>query len=858
MEEKSSKLENRVTAALVIHEEHMSDYHTRLKLILHMAWAKNQSNDTSRKNLPNQARSGCTLAMSWNGNRFTERRWGVGWKEMMKCGIDGRAQKKKRTRKVAKWKQRTRRDRSVMSRVGHFAHGPAHVQKKTVVVCDVTTCSLNSECSETLEDDLQNAAQRWCGQCPCSDALAFSDKKRRNLSPSESFVKNQIACVVKMVLCGRKPRSTSSHLHYLPFSFTFFFVTSFLKKYPFRFLTFSSIFLKKYSHVLLFSFENVLPLTLSIWQNHAVFFMEGSSCFLDCLRVSFVSFLSFFFKNSSVFLKWISFDLFCVLLSYKLFFHPFFITSCFCSSRFVFTSFFIPFFVWPFIFLISFFMNSLLWTTISLLYQKPLQLFTFVYMQALPLYVLLFLFHRFVHLLSFFLFLLSLSFWNTYLTLLHFQKLFDLFVRHLHTFVCFCMFVLLSVFFFKFSFFVYSLVFFGHSPFLISFLNICFSHVSFIFVVLFECISPFFWRFSLIWLYFSCLFFPPFTHSPFFSTTTFLLNRVCCLFFLKKSFLLLPVFSLHQRKLCQWKFVLTHFETSDFELFTFTSTISTFSLLECLLCLFIPSFFVHPLSTCSLSCLSVFSRFFHFFAIFNFPFFLVLDCLFNFLFLFSSVPKKDFVCFPVCWTCFTFIFPALYCFSVSWGMVSRFCLNSPFLFSCSFSFTFITFLFWCIWKMLFFQQNGEDIFCFFLFLPFFFSSFFCSLVFFFFEKVCVIDPFIFELFLEFLVNPFSLSSHFSHEKISPETFIFCFCSVPFLFHFCFQHFSLFSIITFSFIIFPSFLFVHPFLLFSSFSPLTFLHSFFISLSQCFSFSFFLYLMFTHLFSPSPFLRILLF
>ena len=152
-----------------------------------------------------------------------------------------------------------------MSRVGHFAHGPAHVQKKTVVVCDATACSLNSECSETVEDDLQNAVQRWCGQCPCSDALAFSHQKRGSLSPSESFVKNQIACVVKMVLCGRKHRSTSSHLHYLPFSFTFFFfVTSFLKKYPFRFLTFSSISLKKPSHVLLFSFENVLPLTLSI------------------------------------------------------------------------------------------------------------------------------------------------------------------------------------------------------------------------------------------------------------------------------------------------------------------------------------------------------------------------------------------------------------------------------------------------------------------------------------------------------------------------------------------------------------------------------------------------------------------
>ena len=179
MEEKTNKLGDRVTAALVIYEEHMSDYHTRLILILHMAWAKNQIQRYWKEEFAKAlARGGCTLATFWNGNGFTERRWGVGGKEMMKCGIDGRAQKMKRTRKEAKWKQRTRRDRSVMSRVGHFAHGPAHVQKKKTVVvpqiqyiavCDATTCSPNSECSETVED-LQNAIQpmewsmslSWC------------------------------------------------------------------------------------------------------------------------------------------------------------------------------------------------------------------------------------------------------------------------------------------------------------------------------------------------------------------------------------------------------------------------------------------------------------------------------------------------------------------------------------------------------------------------------------------------------------------------------------------------------------------------------------------------------------------------
>ena len=38
-----------VTAALVINEEHMSDYNTRLKLTSNQAWAKNQSNDTKGK-----------------------------------------------------------------------------------------------------------------------------------------------------------------------------------------------------------------------------------------------------------------------------------------------------------------------------------------------------------------------------------------------------------------------------------------------------------------------------------------------------------------------------------------------------------------------------------------------------------------------------------------------------------------------------------------------------------------------------------------------------------------------------------------------------------------------------------------
>ena len=52
---------------------------------------------------------------------------------------------------------------------GYFAHGAARkdVQKTAVVsqiqyiaVCDATTSSPNLECSETVEDGLQNAVQR--------------------------------------------------------------------------------------------------------------------------------------------------------------------------------------------------------------------------------------------------------------------------------------------------------------------------------------------------------------------------------------------------------------------------------------------------------------------------------------------------------------------------------------------------------------------------------------------------------------------------------------------------------------------------------------------------------------------------
>ena len=181
------------------------------------------------------------------------------------------------------------------------------------------------------------------------------------------------------------------------------------------------------------------------------------------------------------------------------------------------------------------------------------------------------------------------SFWSAYLTLLHFQKLFTFFVGHLHTFVCFCMFVL-SLSFFPFLFVLSC--FLGHSPFLFSFLNICFSCVSF-FVVLFECIS-FFFLWDSLWFYypFSALKKTFYELSFLFNNHVFyLIVSVFAVFlFFKKNPFSFFLFYHFMRKNFVIENLLTHFETSDFELFTFTSTNSTSSLLECRLCHFIPSF----------------------------------------------------------------------------------------------------------------------------------------------------------------------------------------------------------------------------------------------------------------------------
>ena len=174
LEEETSKLEDRVTAALVICEEHMRDHHEKLKFMSNEAWAKNLRREIAKS----LERRGCTLAMFWNGNRFTGRRWGVGWKEMMKCVIDGRSTDgethTKRSQMKTTDETRPKSEKSSCSIYqwccSRWCKNLSWCHRFNTLPCGGKTSSKNLECSETVED-LQNAVQRWCGQCPCRDTF---------------------------------------------------------------------------------------------------------------------------------------------------------------------------------------------------------------------------------------------------------------------------------------------------------------------------------------------------------------------------------------------------------------------------------------------------------------------------------------------------------------------------------------------------------------------------------------------------------------------------------------------------------------------------------------------------------------
>ena len=203
--------------------------------------------------------------------------------------------------------------------------------------------------------------------------------------------------------------------------------------------------------------------------------------------------------------------------------------------------------------------------------------------------------------------------------------------------------------------------------------------------------------------------------------------------------------------------------------------------------------------------------------------------------IFSSfhLKKTSFSLFPFLLGFFFTCFSMFGLFSVSWKMVSRF-YNLPFFYS-SFQlcFSFFSFLMYPKTRMCFCREMWEK-------LSFVFC--FCSLG----LKTFRVQKirFIFPLFLKFLLESFSLfmKNHKRNSAIKPS--FFCFCSVAFLFHFV--PFNIFFHHFFRGSLFPS-SFCSSLFDFLLFFLLSFLHSFFISPSPCFSFSFFLYLMFPYLF-----------
>ena len=177
------------------------------------------------------------------------------------------------------------------------------------------------------------------------------------------------------------------------------------------------------------------------------------------------------------------------------------------------------------------------------------------------------------------------------------------------------------------------------------------------------------------------------------------------------------------------------------------------------------------------------------------------------------------------------MFPALYCFLC----LEKWFLVSHLLLSC-FDETEKCCVFPTNWRrhLLFFPLSA-------IFLFFFFCALVCCV------KVCVTNPFIFELFLEFLAHPVSLFTFFTRKKSAQKPSFFVSAQSLFCFTFAFNIFPYFlsslflSSFFLPFYLFIPFCFSHLFL----FSPFSIL-SLFLYLSVSLSL-FFLYLMFTYLF-----------
>ena len=179
--------------------------------------------------------------------------------------------------------------------------------------------------------------------------------------------------------------------------------------------------------------------------------------------------------------------------------------------------------------------------------------------------------------------------------------------------------------------------------------------------------------------------------------------------------------------------MLTHFETSVFELFTFTSTNSTSSLLECLLSLFIHSFCSSSFHLFSLLSLRVFSFLFYcsLFLIFFFSWSWIVSLTFFFcllLFTKNTILFVSFLVGHVLQLCFLLCLVFL-CLE-KWFLVFVLTLLCCFLFLLLhmqfliYYFPVLMYLKKCCFSSKFWKTSSV-----FLFLPFFFF-FFCSLVFF--------------------------------------------------------------------------------------------------------------------------------
>ena len=196
LEEETSKLADRVTAALVIFEEHKRDHREKLKLMSNKAWAKNQSNDTTRKNLPNHCREvdaplqcfGMEIESLIEDEWWFEKRWWTvglmeehGWR-------NGHEEKPNenigRNETVVWWVELVILHMLLLNDVQKIVVVP---QIQYTAVCDATTSSPKLQvCSETV--DIGSKSMEWSMFLSWCRGSFTPFKTKKNLSASLNFV----------------------------------------------------------------------------------------------------------------------------------------------------------------------------------------------------------------------------------------------------------------------------------------------------------------------------------------------------------------------------------------------------------------------------------------------------------------------------------------------------------------------------------------------------------------------------------------------------------------------------------------------------------------------------------------------